>query len=452
MSRGTFKTLIWLAAMIWPLATGCASNPPAKPDNPPPAVDIGEGDAGPGTAPADTADPDAPPKRIKVRTFDELMELRPEWIDPALGNLLMAYESGFATREEVLSARRSLDEITQRAAREINLRDYRLLNERDRQRRDKQNAEKIVSLLVGMGFGFDKEDPEGHKPENLFLHQVLKRRRGYCVSLSLLALAVAHYLDVPLHGVRAPGHLFVRFGEYGSFDDETRNFEMTDSGGERENRHYIHYYRVHPQAIVNGAFLMNLDGRQVFSDVTSNLGSLFMLRGNVPAAIEWYQRAVKLDPDNPQAHYNLGTAFTRNDDPGSAIARFRAAIAVNPGDYLSLCARGQLYFEQGDPTIGFEDVASAIALRPDDPHALVLRGVLYAKSGNTEQAEKDFRLALKHDPDDVPGNRNLALLFARENRLDDARKQIDRFLKLAPDDPDAPRLRAWLDSQNPGGG
>ncbi|MGE0431858.1 MAG: tetratricopeptide repeat protein, partial [Planctomycetota bacterium] len=353
--------LAWAMAAM--LIVGCGATGPKNqpagellpPADPPPAIDtdlagLSGGHADPSSDPGDptaTGDPGETPSRIRVRTFDDLMKLKPEWIDPALGNLLMAYEAGYATREDVIEARAGIKRLVDAARQLVNLRDYHLLPPQERRRRDRANAVKIVETIVSMGFGFDKEDPDGHRPENLFLHHVLKRRRGYCVSLSLLTLSVAYYLNVPMHGVRAPGHLFVRFGSYSDVENDQRNFEMTDNGSERDNRHYMQRYSIHPQAIVNNAFLTNLDGRCVFSDVTSNLGSLCMLKDDVPKAIEWYRRAVALDPANPQAQYNLGTALARHNDPGGAIAAYREAIRLNPGDYFSLCARGQLYFENG---------------------------------------------------------------------------------------------------------
>ena len=48
-------------------------------------------------------------------------------------------------------------------------------------------------------------------PNDLFLHSVMDRRQGYCLSLSILYLAVAERLGLDVYGVVVPGHFFVRY-------------------------------------------------------------------------------------------------------------------------------------------------------------------------------------------------------------------------------------------------
>ena len=46
--------------------------------------------------------------------------------------------------------------------------------------------------------------------QDLFLHSVLDRKKGYCLSLSMLYLSIGERLGLPLYGVVVPGHFFVR--------------------------------------------------------------------------------------------------------------------------------------------------------------------------------------------------------------------------------------------------
>ncbi len=47
-------------------------------------------------------------------------------------------------------------------------------------------------------------------PRNSYLHQVLDRRRGIPISLSVLLIEIGRRCDVPLEGVGMPGHFLVR--------------------------------------------------------------------------------------------------------------------------------------------------------------------------------------------------------------------------------------------------
>ena len=55
-------------------------------------------------------------------------------------------------------------------------------------------------------------------------------------------------------------------------------------------------------------------------------------------AISWLHRALAIDPDYEEAHYNLGYIDERNGDVEAAIARYRRALELDP-DYAIARAR-----------------------------------------------------------------------------------------------------------------
>ena len=63
-------------------------------------------------------------------------------------------------------------------------------------------------LFQDMGFAGDFDDYSD--PRNSFLDQVLDRRRGIPISLSVLMMEVGRRVGVPLEGVGLPGHFLVR--------------------------------------------------------------------------------------------------------------------------------------------------------------------------------------------------------------------------------------------------
>ena len=68
---------------------------------------------------------------------------------------------------------------------------------------------------------------EASDPNSLFLHTVMDRKQGYCLSLSVLYLSIGERLGLPLYGVVVPGHFFVRYD-----DGRVRfNIETTSKGG-----------------------------------------------------------------------------------------------------------------------------------------------------------------------------------------------------------------------------
>lgn len=74
------------------------------------------------------------------------------------------------------------------------------------------DAAALGAHLVGrLGFVGDRETY--HDPVNALLSQVLERRRGLPITLSILWVAIGRRLDLPIHGIGLPGHFVVGIGD-----------------------------------------------------------------------------------------------------------------------------------------------------------------------------------------------------------------------------------------------
>ncbi len=59
--------------------------------------------------------------------------------------------------------------------------------------------------------GFRGNDQDYYDPDNSYLHRVLDRRLGNPITLSVIYLAMATRLNLPLHGVNLPGHFLIKW-------------------------------------------------------------------------------------------------------------------------------------------------------------------------------------------------------------------------------------------------
>jgi len=76
----------------------------------------------------------------------------------------------------------------------------------------------IVDTLFASGrFAGDSDDY--HDPRNSLLHEVLDRRLGMPITLSVVAIEVGKRLDVPIVGVGLPGHFVIRDKRSGTYAD-----------------------------------------------------------------------------------------------------------------------------------------------------------------------------------------------------------------------------------------
>ena len=109
-------------------------------------------------------------------------------------------------------------------------------------------------LFDELGF---KSIQQASDPNDLFLHSVLDRKQGYCLSLSILYLSLGERLGLPLYGVVVPSHFFVRYD-----DGRIRfNIETTGKGGNASDEHYIKKFKV-PQGDHDSIYMLNLNKMQ----------------------------------------------------------------------------------------------------------------------------------------------------------------------------------------------
>jgi tetratricopeptide (TPR) repeat protein len=115
-------------------------------------------------------------------------------------------------------------------------------------------------------------------------------------------------------------------------------------------------------------------------------------------AIEWYSKALELNPKHEPTLTNRGVAYRKIKEYDKALADFTAAIAINPKSYMAHYNLGVLYSVMGQPDRAEPEYLTVIALNPYDskPHANLARHYLDAR--NMPQAQYHFLEALKRAP------------------------------------------------------
>jgi regulator of sirC expression with transglutaminase-like and TPR domain len=78
--------------------------------------------------------------------------------------------------------------------------------------------EGIVETLFASGM-FAGDEDDYHDPRNSLLHEVLHRRVGMPITLSVVAMEVGKRLAVPIRGIGLPGHFVIRDKASGTFAD-----------------------------------------------------------------------------------------------------------------------------------------------------------------------------------------------------------------------------------------
>jgi regulator of sirC expression with transglutaminase-like and TPR domain len=164
-----------------------------------------------------------------------------------------------------------------------------------------------------------------HDRDNLafmLLPPVVDGRRGSCVGLGALYLALAEILGEPLEGVMVPGHFYVR-----APGNPPRNIELLRRGEAMPDDWYRKKYGPWPAAAAYGRALAPLEIEAIH---WFNAGNLRRAAGDLSGAEDAFARAAADFPEMAEAHASLGVTRQLRGALDAAAEAYRAAARAWP--------------------------------------------------------------------------------------------------------------------------
>ncbi len=130
-----------------------------------------------------------------------------------------------------------------------------------------------------------------------------------------------------------------------------------------------------------------------------NYLGLIHLRQNDPLAVDFYETAVRLFPENLEIRLNAGLAYQEFNHPEKAIQQYDYIISADSTIYHAFFNKGFVYLELMDDYLNaIASFTKAIKLDPESYPAYYNRGYAYEMMGNLNAAEADYRKALEIMP------------------------------------------------------
>jgi tetratricopeptide (TPR) repeat protein len=179
-----------------------------------------------------------------------------------------------------------------------------------------------------------------------------------------------------------------------------------------------------------------------------------------------FEKAVKLESENPQYNYAMGAASAFRHDPAEAVPYFEKYLKLKPEDSRGKLALGAAFFRAKDyqaaqpwlneavkisatatpahyylGCIALQErrldearvqLSQALAIRPDYADALAELGQYYLLQKDYGEAEKQIRRALEIDADHYAANFYLLNLYTRtaDPRRESQAKRFEELEKL----------------------
>jgi len=143
-------------------------------------------------------------------------------------------------------------------------------------------------------------------------------------------------------------------------------------------------------------------------------GKLYLRQNEVDKAIHWFQEAIKIKPQNPEAHYLLGKALAQKGQYTEMAQSFNTSLSLSDKYAKDINEMQRFYYAES-----FNN------------------GVKYAQAEDWTKAAEAFTVASTIDPAQLDAHKNLAYVYMRAENDSMATAVYHEILKIKADDIDA---------------
>ncbi|MFW6295981.1 MAG: SirB1 family protein [Halothece sp.] len=197
-----------------------------------------------------------------------------------------------------------------------------------------------INAYLYEDLGFRGNQQDYYDPRNSFLNDVIERRTGIPITLSLVYLEVARRVDFPMVGIGMPGHFIIKpmFEGAGIFVDAFNQGEVLF-----EQVCEARLQQIYSQPVsLQPRFLEPVSNRQFLFRMLTNLKMIYLHQQAFAKALAAVERILLLFPDNP----------------------------------LELRDRGLLYYQSGDYQAACEDLEMYLSILPNAEDGVAIRQLI----------------------------------------------------------------------------
>jgi regulator of sirC expression with transglutaminase-like and TPR domain len=165
-------------------------------------------------------------------------------------------------------------------------------------------------------------------PRNSFLNDVVERRTGIPLTLSLLFMEIARAAGFSARGVGLPGHFVCRIG----FAGRSILVDAFHGGRvitEEDCRTLVGRSTGRP-SLFRREQLQGTSGRAMVGRMLLNLKHVYLTAGDFERALWAVERLLLVAPDDPRELRDRGFLLAHLGRPGAAIADLESYLARNP--------------------------------------------------------------------------------------------------------------------------
>ena len=164
-----------------------------------------------------------------------------------------------------------------------------------------------------------------------------------------------------------------------------------------------------------------------------NLGVTYGQQQRTEDAMRYYEAALALRPEHPQAVSvlnNLANLYLARGEREAAVSRFEQAVAASPNHFESRFNLGVQYLQAGELERGIAMLEAAVALRPNHEAGNETLAMAYLNGGRNQDAYRTFLLVRRLHPNNWVAALGLAVLHAASDDPESAQKLLGEAIEL----------------------
>jgi Flp pilus assembly protein TadD len=167
--------------------------------------------------------------------------------------------------------------------------------------------------------------------------------------------------------------------------------------------------------------------------------------GDYASSLDFYQKAVSLNPNDGDALNNLGQLLARNGNPAAAIPHLQKAVRLYPAIWAYRFNLAHAHGQVGDWSQAADDYRQARNLFPDDYATHFNLGMALHKMGDEDAAVYEFRKGAELAPSEPSFHLSLGISYEQLNRTEDAVKAYEQYLTLSPATSETDKVKARIE-------
>lgn len=162
----------------------------------------------------------------------------------------------------------------------------------------------------------------------------------------------------------------------------------------------------------------------------SNTGKNFVEQGNALKAVEAFERAVAVEPNDTNALVNLAIAQLMANQAEPAVRHAERALALNPNAAAALYVAGCAELRLGQLTNALRHLQQAKQIDRTVNAVSFQLGRAYQQLGRLEEALEQFQEVVQFDPNHPSAHYNLSQVLLRLGRRDEAQVALRNHQQL----------------------